>query len=246
MKDTIFYALLFIIAVLLIAIIILLIKLFKKTNNNNIEYIIYEQSNKEEKQSFKERFFNKYLHILTFLAMIVCGIVLYKVPFIKESEVAKEAPSSVENQNIYTPPLNIFDYADKNLTPLDFPVKGILEDCLYDEGVAPLKITTSEKANYFIMLKKLQTDEYITLFIPADNSYQIDVPLGKYELRYCCGDEWYGEKHLFGRKTTYYKAKDIFDFYITSDGYYGYEVELIKQINGNLQEIKISQEEFWD
>ncbi len=83
-------------------------------------------------------------------------------------------------------------------------------------------------------------DQLHSAFIRAGEKVEFDVPTGSYKLYYATGVSWYGVDLLFGPKTEYYKADDIFTF---SQGT-GWTVELFEQVGGNLETKKISETEF--
>lgn len=89
--------------------------------------------------------------------------------------------------------------------------------------VAPLTIdTTKTSDNYYIYLKYYGNDRSrdMSFFVRANNSLNIDVPLGTYEMFYCSGSDWYGTENKFGYNTSYCKADERFEF--TSDNEYVY------------------------
>jgi hypothetical protein len=101
--------------------------------------------------------------------------------------------------------------------------------------MAPFSIMTSSGANYYVKLVDLNTGATIVgIYVVGGRKIEVDVPLGRYEMRYASGQSWYGLKHLFGKETSYAKADDAFEFDIQGDYVRGHTVELIEQINGNL------------
>ena len=56
----------------------------------------------------------------------------------------------------------------------------------------------------FIELVDLQSDEIITsAFVRDGEMIEMFIPLGTYKLRYAIGNEWYGEKDMFGSEYMY-------------------------------------------
>jgi hypothetical protein len=70
------------------------------------------------------------------------------------------------------------------------------------------------------------------------------VPLGSYKIKYAVGNQWYGERYLFGPETSYYMADKRFDFELRGDHIRGYSIDLLLQLNGNLQAKPISPKDF--
>lgn len=114
------------------------------------------------------------------------------------------------------------------------------------KGVAPIKIKTKNKdVYYFIKIVDAYSDKLIKeIFVHGGESMNTLLPLGNYKIKYAIGEIWYGKEFLFGPKTSYNLADDIFNFYETNDGYMGYTIELFLQVNGNLETKKISKEDF--
>jgi len=102
-------------------------------------------------------------------------------------------------------------------------------------GVAPLTVKTSTGTNYYIKLQNAQTHrEIASFFIRSGETLNVNVPVGRYEMKYATWPTWYGPKYLFGSQTAYSKAKAVFDFSFDGYRYSGYTVELIQQAGGNL------------
>lgn len=110
---------------------------------------------------------------------------------------------------------------------------------------APLEIKASGGNSHYIKLESTSDQkQYVTFFVRAGSTVEVDVPFGSYYLKYASGDTWYGVSNLFGLKTTYTKSDDIFDFYL-EDGYAnGYTVTLYPVTNGNMHTEEISASEF--
>ncbi len=127
------------------------------------------------------------------------------------------------------------------------PMTGIIAKNISSENVAPLEIIIpkEETKSYYIKLINIKTDNTaMTMFIRKGESLDILVPLGSYELRYACGENWYGEEYLFGKNTEYYKTDDTFDFTEDKEGYNGWTVDLTGQIDGNLETPEIDDDDF--
>jgi hypothetical protein len=76
------------------------------------------------------------------------------------------------------------------------------------------------------------------------------IPLGTYKICGAFGPTWYGEKHLFGPVTTYFKLvqtdgkNEEFTFRRTGNEAKGYVARLIKQVAGNLETPEIQADDF--
>lgn len=145
----------------------------------------------------------------------------------------------------YTPP------SPRPKTPtFDHPIipiqQGLVKDYSDSERIAPFKIRTpSGEHDYFVKLVDYTINKpVLTFFVKAGNTFDIDVPLGSYKLKYAAGANWYGEQYLFGPDTQYSEAQSILDFTQRGDEVSGHTVELIMQAHGNLHTSKIRPEKF--
>ncbi len=104
-----------------------------------------------------------------------------------------------------------------------------------------LKINTSNGANYVVKIVDPYNDEVILMcYLPAGISKEINVPSGRFEIRYTSGTRWFGSKEMFGSHASYAKADRTFYF---SEGS-GYELTLYRVRNGNLHTSSIRKEDF--
>ncbi len=129
---------------------------------------------------------------------------------------------------------------------LTLPVNGVVKYYTEREAVAPLQIITkSSNEHYYIKLVNPVNNEFImSIFIHANHTVMVDVPLGSYLIKYATGNKWYGEEKLFGPSTDFHKADYIFDFNLVDNQYTGYTIELFLQARGNLKTEEISRSEF--
>lgn len=113
------------------------------------------------------------------------------------------------------------------------------------ERIAPLEIRSSGNEHHLVKLVHVASGRTVMdFFVRAGASEEVQVPLGRYELRYASGQAWYGYTYLFGPTTTYSKAEQTLTFSNTYDGVTGFTVTLYKVQNGNLETTEISPEEF--
>lgn len=112
-------------------------------------------------------------------------------------------------------------------------------------GVAPLSVITRPGRNYYLKVVGWGTESVVmTAFIRGGQTFETELPLGSYEIRYAAGETWYGELLDFGIDAAYSRCDSRFDFERTSQGYSGYTIELIMQIQGNLDTDPMDPDEF--
>lgn len=124
--------------------------------------------------------------------------------------------------------------------------QGVLARFTSEEAIAPLRIVTPQgEDNYYVKVVNAYTGApALTLFIYGGQSFDTEVPLGVYVIRYATGKTWLGEERLFGPKTSYSQADKTFNFAIEGNQVSGYTVELIRQQAGNLRTKSISAQQF--
>jgi len=123
----------------------------------------------------------------------------------------------------------------ENPPAIDCPSTGCI-DTNFFKGVAPFTIKTRHSGyNFYIKLVDRSDREPILLgFIRSGETLTTKVPLGKYDLKYATGKNWYGKRYLFGPNTMYSQADKILHFYESGDYVYGLTIELYLQPDGNL------------
>jgi hypothetical protein len=108
------------------------------------------------------------------------------------------------------------------------------------ERIAPFEIKTDHGQYYLVKLVDARTKApVLTVFVEGGSTINVDVPLGTYEVRYTCGDSWYGYKYLFGDSGSYSKADGTFAFTRSSDHVSGYTLTLFPVEHGNLDTRRI-------
>lgn len=132
-----------------------------------------------------------------------------------------------------------------------FMNNGVLRARKGQQALAPFKIETPSGSDFLVKLINIKDGaEEILLFVRADSSLQVNIPFGAYKIRGASGATWYGEPHLFGKKTRYFRLvgkndkDDTFKFARDGNIARGHVVRLIKQKDGNLETPSISPEEF--
>ena len=132
------------------------------------------------------------------------------------------------------------------------PVKsGVLRRKKGRDAIAPLRIETPISPDYVLKLINSQNgSEEMLIYVGRDSRYETKVPLGTYKIRGVFGETWYGEKHLFGPDSSYFRLvqkdgrSDEFTFRRTGNQVNGYVVRLIKRVEGNLETPTIGANDF--
>ena len=139
---------------------------------------------------------------------------------------------------------------------LDEPNTGycfVWENCGF-EGVSPLEINNTRSDGCYIVVdlvegflldetanELLEKRMRYSFYVRGGDTFEIQLPLGIYEVYYATGDYWYGEEELFGRNTIYKKFEESFDFVREGEGW---TISLIEVQGGNLEAERIDAEEF--
>jgi len=143
-----------------------------------------------------------------------------------------------------TPPVRRpIEYFPHPQQPL--PYSGSVRRFNSAEAVAPFEIKAPTGSHYLLKLVNAYNDlPVLTVFVRSGTTVEVDVPLGKYEVRYASGKIWYGENYLFGPDTSYSKADKELDF--RDDGYRvsGFTITLYNVAHGNLRTSSIKASEF--
>jgi len=117
-------------------------------------------------------------------------------------------------------------------------------------AVAGLKVTTPSSADYVLKLINTRDGkEEVMIYVRSNSSFETKVPLGTYKIIGASGTQWYGEAHLFGEATSYFRLADSrgtneFPFQRTANRIVGYHFHLTQQLDGTLQTQSLSAEEF--
>ena len=148
-------------------------------------------------------------------------------------------------------------------TPKPVPVYNgqIIRQSDY-EGVANFTIKASSYSNHYIYLQYKSAPENTTVkrtrktsasspyeddlafFVEAGKEATIEVPIGTYKLYYASGDTYFGEKLLFGDRTSFYSSDDLLTFHADEDYIYGHTVTLTAVVNGNFDTDPVSESQF--
>jgi hypothetical protein len=117
-----------------------------------------------------------------------------------------------------------------NPKPLPFPPNGIIKKSYY-KGLAPLTIRARyDGRHYYLKLIRLSDNsEAFTAFLKSGYTLSEHVPVGKYEIKYAVGKNWYGPKWLFGRGTYFSKMDRVLEFKFQNNEIEGYRLDLYLQ-----------------
>lgn len=162
----------------------------------------------------------------------VLGFVFLIVPYLEDND---SKTSTYQTSRVEKPPFT---------APLVQINHGIVEKN-FISGVAPLEIKTGSGNNYYIKIVNVSNNQTaLTAYVVGGRPFEVEMPLGTYEIRYAAGDTWYGTQHYFGPDTAFSKANEQFNFTFDGYRYSGYTVELILQAYGNLRTVHIDQSSF--
>ena len=134
-------------------------------------------------------------------------------------------------------PVNVPRHVPKPpVSELPLPANGDAIEYTFLERVAPLEIKTKSGMNYLVKLVDSRTKTpVLTVFVIGGTTVNVAVPLGTYEVRYTCGDSWYGYNYLFGDSGSYSRADDLFTFTRSGNEVSGYTITLFPVEHGNLR-----------
>jgi hypothetical protein len=110
--------------------------------------------------------------------------------------------------------------------------------------VAPLRITGSLGADYYLKMIDEQGREMLTVFIRGGETLDTMAPAGRYRLRYAAGNQWLGTNVLFGTQTRFAAANAVFDFGSAGGPLTAYNITLLNQSEPSPESRTIRREEF--
>lgn len=124
--------------------------------------------------------------------------------------------------------------------------QGIYQRFTNAEAIAPFRIVTpTGQESYYVKLVDAFTGTpAMSFYIFGGQSFETEVPLGTYRVKYATGETWCGENYLFGSSTRYSETDKTFEFSVQGNQISGYTVELIRQRGGNLHTKSISANQF--
>jgi len=97
-----------------------------------------------------------------------------------------------------------------------------------------------------LSVKKVEVKEVLqrSLFMKKDTILDVEMPTGRYKIKWATGKIWYGPEILFGPSTVYYESKETLSFTYNKLSYQGYELTLSKGPHGNMESNEIDKSKF--
>lgn len=220
----------------------------QKDEVNNFKKTIYKYNGEKDFKKLKNKwkffsksFFIQFIAILFVLASITIFTLFSVYTNQKEAKLKKiQANYEIKINNEIERVYNL-NHPIKQL-----PTNGeVFEKNNYTKILAPFKIVTSGSGHHFVKIEDYDTGvTKLKIFVRKGETVETKLPLGKYKMKYAVGDNWYGEKDLFGKDTIYSKSDDVMLFEHRGNEIIGHTVELFLQKNGNLITKEISANEF--
>lgn len=173
--------------------------------------------------------------------------VLFVLPYFDESSPPTNVSSNIqkvdEKTDIILDSGTLLIADGRKIAPISMD-HGVLSQN-FSSGLAPFEIKTSYSNNYYIKIVNSNTGQTaITAFLVGGRPFEVNMPLGTYELKYAAGNNWYGTEKYFGPRTSFSKTNELFHFTSNGYSYSGYTVELILQAHGNLRTLDINESDF--
>jgi hypothetical protein len=191
--------------------------------------------------------------VVTLIVWVTIFIFFYIIPIAIVSSILAPVEKILfkEVQNISNIPQTYnVPQINTHIQPSEQPLPGNGTYTMFysqNKAVATFKVIADPYHHYFVKLVDHFDNPVLNIFIKAGNTAKIRVPLGVYELKWICGEKWYGDNDLFGGVSTYKKADELLKFYEEETNIgnkiIGNTVNF-NVINGNMPSTKISVNEF--
>ncbi|UNU73543.1 DnaJ domain-containing protein [Moraxella nasovis] len=108
-------------------------------------------------------------------------------------------------------------------------------------GDTYLQIKTNRHYHHLIKIIDANNHREVAwYFVRRGDIINLNLPIGEYIVKYAYGNAWFGYDNLFGDDTMYAQVDEILDFY----SYQSYELDLMRQVNGNLRTSIIDKSQF--
>ncbi|MDH7568738.1 MAG: DnaJ domain-containing protein [Armatimonadota bacterium] len=157
-----------------------------------------------------------------------------------------DAPPSAPPMRKLTPPKRTTPKPKPTLVKRPLPPNGVMQHLRKKrQRIAPFEVHAAADKHFYLKLVDEETAATVmTLFVRAGCTVETEVPLGRFELRYACGKDWYGTQKLFGPDTSCSKADTILEFSQFGNQVTGHSVTLYPVLHGNLSTTPIPVEAF--
>jgi len=151
--------------------------------------------------------------------------------------------NQLKEEGIYKPLLEIVPLTDVKIPVLK--ISGVIGSTLVGPRIATFAVTSSHDSDFYLKLRDpLNKEVQLRMYIPAKSTIKTKVPLGTYEVVYASGDEWYGERDLFGDTTVFKKGGELLTFSRVGNKVLGKTLSLVQVTNGNFQSTFIGEDDF--
>lgn len=132
---------------------------------------------------------------------------------------------------------------DKNIRAT--PYSGKIRYYTDRAVTASLTILTYSGTNYLVKLEDAATGRYVAdIFLVGGYPAKVDIPSGRFKIKWASGTDWYGYGELFGPSTDCSIIQETFDFNETPQGFQGYRLTLEPAQHGNLNSVAIPISQF--
>lgn len=193
------------------------------------------------------------------IILVIGAIVLFK------NIQTSSTKTTSSNSEYHSPTITITNTPSPEPTSTPKPVNvhngQIIRKPDY-EGVANFTIKASSTSSHYVYLqykgapakstisRTLNSsaaspyEDDLAFYVEAGKEATVNVPIGLYKLYYASGNTYFGEKLLFGNRTSFYSSDDLMDFYADENYIYGHTVTLTAVVNGNLDTDPIPESQF--
>jgi hypothetical protein len=149
----------------------------------------------------------------------------------KAAAIAAEEAEALKSLEQPLPPSGIFKVLDKQ--------------SYEKESNPPLKINNSPDSNSLVKLIRVSDGaEVMSIFIRANESVELGVPPGTYQVKVASGQTWYGDAVRFGPNTSYAVLEKPFTFKVEGVQLMGHELSLTQVRHGNLRQSPLGAKDF--
>lgn len=128
---------------------------------------------------------------------------------------------------LYSSNLGNEPYIGNRLISQMLPHNGAIVVHLQHEGLAPLELEASSDYHFLVKITDAETRMPVyTVFVRAGDRYHLQMPDGRYNIRYAGGRTWYGPEAYFGRESVYFKEVESYTFSTKEQELRGYVIPL--------------------